>query len=531
MFSLWYDGGAEAYSQSEEGPQHSVRITQPFYLAKYPVTQGEWQKLMGNNPSGFRGDDRLPVDTVSWDACLVFAKKAGSGMRLPTEAQWEYACRAGSTTAYYFGDKAEELGEYGWYEGNSGQRTHPVGQRKPNAFGLYDMHGNIWQWCQDWYGADYYSHSPGDDPTGPVTGEFRVLRGGAWYHYAHFCRSASRNGWSRPTSAIYTFGVRMAAECGNTSALPQLNPQDASMTLRVPLGFRASLGAGPETYTKTWWAKEVIHEKTGMEMVFIPAGEFMMGCLSEDGVAFYNEVTVSRSAAGTYFMVCGWDGGYFGLQELDSGKKVVLFSVWDSAAGNDPKAVANAKQTRPIFHDVGVRTGRFGGEGTGWQCFLDYNWKLGQTYRFYVTAQIKEMRTEFTGYFYLPESKQWKKLATFSKLTGGKTNLRGYYSFIEDFKRSGISATWSRKADFGNSWIRKTNGEWFSVNKAKFQMDANPGVSMDAGPDGDRFYLATGNETKNSGRKSQNSTDLRKDKEQKAAGRSSGFMTRCPLMF
>jgi len=515
MVSLSYDGGAEAYSQGDERPQHRVRITKPFYFGKYPVTQGEWEKLMGNNPSSFKGDDQLPVDTVTWNVCQEFVKKAGSGMRLPTEAEWEYACRAGSTSAFYFGDKAEELGDSGWYEANSEQRTHPVGQKTPNGFGLYDMHGNIWQWCQDWYGADYYSRSPSDDPTGPGTGEFRVLRGGAWYHYAHFCRSGSRNGWSRPTSAINTFGLRVAAECGDTSALAELKPQGASMTLRVPLGFRASPSAGHEPYAETSWAKEVIHDKTGMEMVFIPAGDFMMGCPSEDGVAFYNEVTVTRSAAGTYFMVCGWDGGYFGIQELDSGRKVVLFSVWDSANGNDPNTVADARRTRLIYQGQGVRVGRFGGEGTGWQCFFDYAWKLGQTYRFYVAAQLKEMRTEYTGYFYLPESKQWKKLVTFSKLTDGKTNLRGYYSFIEDFKRSGISSTWSRKANFGGAWIRKAGGEWFCVNKATFHVISNPGVNMDVAPDGDRFYLATGNDARNSGRKSQDSINLNADNSRK----------------
>ena len=129
MVSLRYDSGSEAYSQADEWPQHRVRITKPFYLGKYPVTQGEWSKLIGNNPSGFKGDARLPVDTVSWDACEVYVKRAGNGVRLPTEAEWEYACRAGSSTAYYFGDNAENLGEYGWYEGNTGQ-TNASGRPK-----------------------------------------------------------------------------------------------------------------------------------------------------------------------------------------------------------------------------------------------------------------------------------------------------------------------------------------------------------------------------------------------------------------
>jgi formylglycine-generating enzyme required for sulfatase activity len=162
-------------------PQHKVKITKPFYMQTTEVTQAQWKAVMGNNPSYFKGND-LPVETVSWDDAQEFIKKLsakeGVKYRLPTEAEWEYACRAGSTTKFYFGEDESKLDEYAWYHNNSDGKTHPVGQKKPNAWGLYDMHGNVWEWCQDWYGADYYKNSPAEDPQGPASAESRVLRGG-----------------------------------------------------------------------------------------------------------------------------------------------------------------------------------------------------------------------------------------------------------------------------------------------------------------------------------------------------------------
>jgi formylglycine-generating enzyme required for sulfatase activity len=202
----------------DEKPQHRVRITRPFYLGKYPVTQEQWTALMSTNPSHFSGP-RNPVEEVSWDDCQSFftrlnqkvaegtiqhgdyshgsgpslgPKKAGAGkFQLPTEAQWEYACRAGTTTIFCFGDDESGLNEYGWYDKNSGGTSHPVGEKKPNAWGLYDMHGNIWQWCEDWYDPAYYAHSPTDDPDGPATGTERVSHGGCWFSPARSARSAN----------------------------------------------------------------------------------------------------------------------------------------------------------------------------------------------------------------------------------------------------------------------------------------------------------------------------------------------------
>ena len=180
----------------DETPQHRVSISKPFYLGKFEVTQAQWTAVMGNNPSNFKGRSN-PVEQVSWHDVQVFItrlnKQEGhSRYRLPTEAEWEYAARAGTTGAYSFGDDADSLGRYAWYWDNSGEKTHPIGQKEPNAWGLYDMHGNVWGWVQDWYGERYYASSPGTDPKGPSSGSDRVSRGGGWYYNAQYCRSAFR---------------------------------------------------------------------------------------------------------------------------------------------------------------------------------------------------------------------------------------------------------------------------------------------------------------------------------------------------
>ncbi len=186
---------------SVEHPQHRVRITKPFYLGKYPVTQEQWEAVMGNNPSYFKGA-RNPVERVSWDDCQKFFQRlndqhgvAGRKFRLPTEAEWEYACRAGSTGRWCFGDyNKSQLDQYAWYSENSEHRTHPVGEKKSNAWGLYDMYGNVFEWCQDWFDEGYYKVSPLGDPTGPTSGSRRVVRGGSWNAVAWACRSAGRGG-------------------------------------------------------------------------------------------------------------------------------------------------------------------------------------------------------------------------------------------------------------------------------------------------------------------------------------------------
>jgi formylglycine-generating enzyme required for sulfatase activity len=182
---------------ADEGPVHRVRISKSFYMGKYEVTQNLYSAVMGSNPSMFKKGER-PVERVTWEEAKAFCEKLsekyGGSYRLPTEAEWEFACRAGTQTRFYFGDDSDysQLEQYAWCSKNSGSTTQPVGSKKPNPFGLYDMHGNVWEWCSDWYTEDYYSQSPEVDPQGTLIGSKRVLRGGGWLLSGRCSRSAAR---------------------------------------------------------------------------------------------------------------------------------------------------------------------------------------------------------------------------------------------------------------------------------------------------------------------------------------------------
>ena len=197
----------------DETPQHSVKISRPFYMGKTEVTQEQWVRVMGTNPSVFKGRTN-PVENVSWEDVQTFIarlneKEGTKAYRLPTEAEWEYAARAGGTGKYCFGDDEGELGAYAWYDDNSGEKTHPVGQLKANTWGLYDVHGNVWEWTQDWYSDSYYASSPGTDPVGPTSGSDRVWRGGSWDDSAYRARAASRSS-NTPGVRSYYLGFRLS---------------------------------------------------------------------------------------------------------------------------------------------------------------------------------------------------------------------------------------------------------------------------------------------------------------------------------
>jgi formylglycine-generating enzyme required for sulfatase activity len=201
-----------------EAPKHRVRITKPLYLGLFEVTQAEYERVVGTNPSHFQGEPTCPVEMVNWDEASAFCRKLGdlpqeqasrAEYRLPTEAEWEYACRAGTTTAWYLGDDEGVLKEHAWYNANAGGQTHPVGQKSPNAWGLYDMHGNVWEWCQDWSGDRYYAMSPMNDPTGTSEGSDRVFRGGSCLNNA-FDGRASVRGRNGPGYRNLARGFRLA---------------------------------------------------------------------------------------------------------------------------------------------------------------------------------------------------------------------------------------------------------------------------------------------------------------------------------
>jgi len=204
----------EADRRGNEGPQHQVTISS-FYMGKYEVTQAQWRAIallpkvkiaLNSDPSRFEGDD-LPVEQVSWEEAVEFcerlSRETGKTYRLPTEAEWEYACRAGTTGPY-----AGNLDSMAWYVGNSGSKTRAVGTKQANGFGLYDMQGNVWEWCMDWYSDNYYNRSPSTDPVGPSTGSVRVNRGGGWYSSAQSCRSAFRSE-NAPDARYINLGFRL----------------------------------------------------------------------------------------------------------------------------------------------------------------------------------------------------------------------------------------------------------------------------------------------------------------------------------
>jgi formylglycine-generating enzyme required for sulfatase activity len=318
-----------------ESPRHRVKISKPFYLGMYVVTQGEYEKVMGVNPSAFNakpmdssafhpplsaeerdlrgsagkkvaGKDtsRYPVETVIWEEAIQFCRRlsamsaeraAKRVYRLPNEAEWEYACRAGTTTRWYCGDDESGLVDVAWFQKNAGGVTHPVGQKHANAWGLYDMHGNLWQWCADRFSPDYYAQSPLTDPTGPPTGNGRVLRGGTRGDRPALCRSAFRS-YAGPADRGFDVGFRVVADVtrdegsGVRPPSAAARPQPAAETA-VSRSRKRRIAAPPaQPSMSTHEAQQVQRQwgdylglpveepnSLGMPLVLIPPGTFQMG--------------------------------------------------------------------------------------------------------------------------------------------------------------------------------------------------------------------------------------------------------------
>jgi sulfatase modifying factor 1 len=215
---------ADETGRGDDETQHKVTITKPFYMQTTEVTQRQWKAVMGTEP--WKGEDYVkegpdyPAVYVSWDDAVAYCKKLSEKesktYRLPTEAEWEYACRAGAKTTWSFGDDENKLGDYAWYRENAWdideKYAHQVRLKKPNAFGLYDMHGNVHEWCHDYFEEDYYKQSPAKDPTGPTSGSSRVLRGGSWDSFTRGTRSARRNWSVAVLRYYYGVGFRLVRE-------------------------------------------------------------------------------------------------------------------------------------------------------------------------------------------------------------------------------------------------------------------------------------------------------------------------------
>lgn len=227
--------------QDNESPKHLVKLTKGFYMGVTEVTQAQWLKVIRSRPwsgkDNVREGDSYPATYVSWDDAVEFCKKLsqkeGRKYRLPTEAEWEYACRAGTKTAYSFGDDDSRLGDYEWFTNNTyhvdQKYAHTVAQKKPNPWGLFDVHGNVWEWCGDWYGEKTYPTRQTTDPKGPPGGKYRVLRGGAWNFHPEDCRSAYRGGYTPDTRNLHS-GFRIVID----SNFGQIYPTESSISVSQP---------------------------------------------------------------------------------------------------------------------------------------------------------------------------------------------------------------------------------------------------------------------------------------------------------
>jgi len=428
-----------------EGPQHRVRITRPFYLGKYEVTQGQWEAVTGNNPSQFK-DPMNPVEKASWEDIQPFLAKLNTAsvreemkFVLPTEAQSEYACRAGTATAYCFGSDAAMLVEYGWFRNNSGGKTHPVGKKKANSWGLYDMHGNVWEWCADWYDAAYYKDSPSEDPAGPATGSFRVGRGGSWSSDPWYCRSAFRR--KIPPDDRYNFlGFRLACEIPYS---PKSKPAEPAASSSKPLPEWQLPSDAPKPAIAPFDAKQAkqhqqawadylgvpveMTNSIGMKFMLIPPGEFDMGSTREEIDQLLEEAR-QRDADDWYIKHVPAEGPrhrvkitrpfYLGVHEVTQ-------QQYEQVVGENPSTYCSSGNRSESVR--GLDTGRFPVESVSWKDAVQFFRKL---------EELPEEKTAGRVYR-LPAEAQWEYAC-----------------------RAGTATRWS----FGNAPTRVGDYAWWEGN-------------------------------------------------------------------
>jgi len=316
--------------QFELERQHEVTITKPFYMGKYEVTQEQWQRVMLTNKSKKKGA-KLPVTNVSWDDCQEFIKKLNAvtkgEFRLPTEAEWEYACRAGTTTKYSFGDRisiddANYDNNFHKESGNQIIKPVAVGSYRSNAFGLYDMHGNVFEWCEDWYGK--YPAESVTDPKGSDSSRSRVLRGGSFYNSAWLSRSADRY-YDLPDKRTNTYGIRLAKRVRAEVTMPTetIEPVDSKVMLEVPfteIKEKSAQQGVAKRIKREVEEKEDLGKGVKLEMVLIPSGKFVMGSPKDEKDRSVDEEQHEVTISKPFYM----------------GKYEITQEQWEGVMGNNP---------------------------------------------------------------------------------------------------------------------------------------------------------------------------------------------------
>ncbi|MCE9529761.1 MAG: formylglycine-generating enzyme family protein, partial [Planctomycetes bacterium] len=337
----------EEQGRKPDEMQHKVTITKPFCIGMTEVTQGQWSALIEDNKpwekkGAARGDNNA-ASGINWEDanafCRKLSEKEGKKYRLPTEAEWEYACRAGTKTVYSFGDEAQRLADVAWFNQARENPAHQVGLKRPNAAGLFDMHGNLWEWCSDRYGDKYYESSPADDPLGSAQGDHRVMRGGSFESPSDDCRAARRGHHSRLDRDIF-LGFRVVYDLPSVEA-PAVKPASTAPTKPTTSSSPATGGTKPSApggtaITKKPQGKGGINS-VGMPLVLMPAGKFMMGSpVGEEGRSPHeqqHEVTLTKPF-------------YIGATEVTRAQWFAVMQTTPWA----PNATAVDRENLPVSH-------------------------------------------------------------------------------------------------------------------------------------------------------------------------------------